>query len=1266
MQAELSEREQLLDEVVTNYFRAVGAGQTPDRQELLNRYPDLAAELNEFFADQDQVQELAAPLRSIAPAPGASGQTFGDFEVGEEIGRGGMGVVYKARQKSLNRTVALKVLPFAATMDPRQLQRFHNEAQAAANLHHTNIVPVYFVGSERGVHYYAMQYIEGRDLASVLVQLRAQAGRKVPNPEIAETVDPAAGQPVALPAADTRPLAGLFTENATRSPEYFRTVARLGIQAAEALDLAHQLGIMHRDVKPANLLVDAAGRLWVTDFGLAHMQTDTRLTMTGDLVGTLRYMSPEQALAKRVVVDHRTDVYSLGATLYELLTLRPAFTGEDRQELLRQVAFEEPEPPRRLNKAVPPELEIIVLKALEKNPAERYATAGELADDFQRFLQDEPIRAKRPTVVQRSRKWFRRHPAVVWSAVAVLAITVVLLAGSVVRIKQEIDRKEEARRATEDALRDKSRQEEIAREKKAEAEQAAEVAQTVLQFVVNDILGAAEPERSGGRAVTVAEVLAEAERNIGTAFKDQPLLEAAVRHAMGATYSRLGQFGPAERHFVRARELRDRILGPEHTDTLQATQNLAVVYFHQGKLDEAQKLTEQTLDSRRRLLGAAHKDTLKSMTYLAVILHDRGKREEAQKLLEEALTLQKHVLGAEHNTTLASMDELASMLYAQGKRKEARELLEEVLAIEKRILGPEHRDTIATMSNLSVILWGEGQWEEALKMQEDALTLRSRVLGPDHPATLQSMLNLASSLEQQGKREDARKLLDEAIPRQIRILGKEHPDTLHMRALLADLLEQEGKPEEAQRLLEEIVALQTRNLGAGHPGTLSAMLKLATVLKERGKWREARRLVEETRELATRTLGAEHPDTLRATNNLANLLWEQGERDQARKLLEENLAVRLRILGPEHPDTLRSKSNLADKLWGLGKLPEAHKLLEECLPLQTRRLGKEHPDTLDSMTNLANVLNGENKAEEAQKLHEEVLAVWKQIRGPEHPSTLRAVHNVATDLATHGKLEEGRKLHESNLTLFKRVCGPEHPDTLESMFCVATALLQEDKLEEARKIYEETIALQTRVFGAGHPKTLGSINNLVILLVKLGERLDAEGRYQEAEQAFRRTLALLEQLAASFPNSPKHLNALVSCQGRLAMFLLSCPDLKLRNAQEATALAQKAVERVPDYRDGWIVLGMAQYRAGNWKAAVKTLEESQKRFKNGNCAEWFILAMAHWQLGHKEEARQWFDRADEWMQKNGRQYRDLQSWRTEAAELLGIKDAGPEPQRKPE
>jgi WD40 repeat protein len=231
-------------------------------------------------------------------------------------------------------------------------------------------------------------------------------------------------------------VAALSTERSTRSPAFFRTVANLGVEAAEALEHAHQMGVIHRDIKPGNLMVDAGGHLWVTDFGLARLGSDANLTMTGDLLGTLRYMSPEQALAKRVVIDHRTDVYSLGVTLYELLTLEPAYNGKSREEVLRQIAFEEPRPPRGLNRSIPAELETIVLKAMAKSPEERYATAQELADDLERYLEDKPIKAKRPSLRQRAAKWARRHKTVVRAAMVVLALAVAALAVSTVLIWQ--------------------------------------------------------------------------------------------------------------------------------------------------------------------------------------------------------------------------------------------------------------------------------------------------------------------------------------------------------------------------------------------------------------------------------------------------------------------------------------------------------------------------------------------------------------------------------------------------------------------------------------------------------------------------------------------------------------------------------------------------------------------------------------------------------------------------------------------------------------
>jgi serine/threonine protein kinase/Flp pilus assembly protein TadD len=434
--------------ILEEYLVELEAGARPNPEELVTRCPERAEPLKGCLAILEVLRDAASSLRGsgrleqpAAPENLSELGQLGDFRLVREVGRGGMGVVYEAEQISLGRRVALKVLPFAASLDGRQLQRFKNESQAAASLRHANIVPVFGVGCEGGTHYYAMQYIEGQTLAEIIGDLRGGnacgwAGF---------TSGPSDRHAVASSSTPPRGV-GCTEPSAAASPGRFRAAAKLGIQAAEALEHAHQLGVVHRDIKPANLLVEVmspfaleeAGaeaegvRLWVTDFGLALCrQGPVGLTLTGDVVGTLRYMSPEQALAQPAGVDHRTDIYSLGATLYEVLTLEPTFDGRDRQELLRQIALEEPKPVRSVNKAIPLDLETIVLKAMAKNPAERYATARELANDLRRFLSDEPILARRSTPLQSARRWARRHRPLMVSASVALLAALTVLAGSV-------------------------------------------------------------------------------------------------------------------------------------------------------------------------------------------------------------------------------------------------------------------------------------------------------------------------------------------------------------------------------------------------------------------------------------------------------------------------------------------------------------------------------------------------------------------------------------------------------------------------------------------------------------------------------------------------------------------------------------------------------------------------------------------------------------------------------------------------------------------
>jgi serine/threonine protein kinase/WD40 repeat protein len=402
--------EDLVGQVADEFLDRLDRGERPDVEEYAGRHPAFATVLRDVLGTLQLMRAAGSePAPAGPPAPADQPGRLGDFRIVREVGRGGMGIVYEAEQISLGRRVALKVLPFAAGLDARQLQRFRTEAQAAAQLHHTNIVPVYAVGCERGVHFYAMQFIDGQTLAALIRGLRP---------------DPAPVAPQEAADATTR-LAVRTTARSTTDPEFFRAAARLAAQAADALEHAHQMGVVHRDVKPANLLLDARGHLWVTDFGLARLQNDAGLTRSGDLLGTLRYMSPEQALAKHGVVDHRTDVYSLGASLYELLTLEPPFRSDSRAALLRAIAEDEPVLPRQRNRAVPAELETVVLKALAKSPADRYPTAGELADDLRRFLADQPVQARRPTLGQRLRRWGRRHRSAVRAAIGAAAVALV-------------------------------------------------------------------------------------------------------------------------------------------------------------------------------------------------------------------------------------------------------------------------------------------------------------------------------------------------------------------------------------------------------------------------------------------------------------------------------------------------------------------------------------------------------------------------------------------------------------------------------------------------------------------------------------------------------------------------------------------------------------------------------------------------------------------------------------------------------------------------
>jgi tetratricopeptide (TPR) repeat protein len=824
-------------EILDEYLGALRAGNAPDREALLARHPDLAEELRAALLGVDFVHGAAPRLAPDEDADALPGRSLGDYRLLRELGRGGMAVVYEAEQVSLARRVALKVLPFAAVLDPKQLQRFKNEAMAAAQLHHTNIVPVYGVGCERGVHYYAMQYVEGQSLATAIRDMKGGRGSTREGPKTP-----------------------ISSHGSNREPAYIRMAAALGVQAAQALDHAHQLGIVHRDVKPGNLLADLAGTLWVTDFGLASSTKDASLTITGELLGTIRYMSPEQALAKRVPVDHRTDVYSLGATLYELFTLEPAFPGDDPHRVIQDIALEEPVPPRRLNPGLPRDLETVVIKAMSKDPSGRYATAQAMADDLTRFLENRPVEAKRPGLLRRASKWSRRHRTLVGAMVVLLLLSIVGLATGTALLWRE----------------------------QAQTQRALDSAQANLDLALQALDQIYIEEAEGHPRIR--EGLPKDLLQKGLEFYEKFVEENAVNPNVvflmgnaswraGLIFRELGEEERAVESLGGAISAYDRAIEIDPLNAFVAHANRGIVLRDLGRFDEALAACDRAIEIDPRQAPVHHNR--------ARVLKDLGRLEEALAACDRAIEIdsrdaQAHVTRGSVLLDLRRLDEAVAACdraieidsrdaVAHNNRGQALldlGLLEEALAAYDRAIEIDSRYAVVH-DNRGIALHGLGRFEEglaahdraieidprvelahtnravaliALERFEEALEACDRAIEIDPPSA-EIHLNRGSALGQLGRVEEALEACDRAL--------EIDPRVAEAHVNRAGALYELGRFEEALDAYGEAIALD--------PDFAEAHCFLGFALMNLGRFHEALSCFRRGHELGSRRAGWPYP-----------------------------------------------------------------------------------------------------------------------------------------------------------------------------------------------------------------------------------------------------------------------------------------------------------------------------------------------------------------------------------------------------------------------
>lgn len=928
-----------------------------------------------------EVPALEVGKSPVEDAPMVTG-SIGGYRIVRVLGAGGMATVYEAIQDRLHRRVALKVMK-QCLGQTTALQRFEFETEVLARLRHPGIAQIFEAGTHQdgaagSTPFFAMEYIEK-----------------------ARTIT-AYGRERFLDA---------------------RSRLEMFVVVCEAVQHGHQNGVIHRDLKPGNILVDSDGRPKVIDFGVARSSEsrrpfETQYTEMGQLIGTLNYMSPEQCVGGGAI-DVRTDVYSLGVVLYELLCGAPPhdLSTLPIPEALRVVLQDTPRRPSSVNAAFRGDIDAIVMKAIEKEPARRYQTASEFAADVKRCLESQPIQARPATTIYQLRKFAQRNRGLVGGAAAVVLTLIVGIAATARQAyladlaRQEameqrfsaesrLERALEAELAAERARAMEEEQRILAEQREKELRQVAEYQAAQLRGIDVAQMGArlredlvertrhslaqrqqSDPERSsqdleelkrilGGVnftdvALTALDVnlFERALAEIDQRFADQPLVRAKLLQSLASTMDELGLMSRSVSTMEAALKLRQQELGEDHVETLEAQHVLGSLLINQGKHDEAEAYYLAVLEGRRRVLGQDHPDTIRTIGSMGALLVQQGKLAEAEPYFRAALEGHQRTRGEAHPETLRAISNMGTLLQDQGKFAEAEPYCREALAKRRAILGNDHPSTLISIDSMGSLYRAQGRLDEAEACYHEALEGRRRVHGDEHPQTLRSINNMAAHLSTQGRITEAEPFFLEVLEVRRRVLGNDHPDTLRSIGNMGWILQRQGRLDEAEVYQREVLEARRRLLGNDHFSTLLSVDSMGSLLHAKGDLVAAEELFREAVDGNRRALGDDHPDTLHTISHLSAVLRDLGEPEEAEALGREAIERSRRVRAEGHWDTAAFLAQHSRTLVLMLRFKDAEAALLEAHELYERVLGVDHESTERTKLQLVDLYESWRQAE---------------------------------------------------------------------------------------------------------------------------------------------------------------------------------------------------------------------------------------------------------------------------------------------------------------